>query len=120
MNVSFRIIGHNIKTARKACALTQEQLSERIGLSPIHYGRIERGQRAISLALLCRIADALNTSVLTLLQGGIPDTKQYPILFESPDPETRKYGEYVLLLLDAYRDQIRSYDQQLKEYHTAH
>ena len=114
MNVSFQIIGHNIKAARKAARLTQEQAAERIGISMLHFGRIERGEREPSIQLLTRIADALNTSIYALLHDCILDPENYPAIFESPDPKTRDYGEYALLILDAYRAQIRQYYAHLR------
>ena len=114
MKASFKIIGHNIRQARKAAQLTQEQAAEQIGISPLHYGRLERGERAVSIAQLTRIADVLHTSIYLLLQDCILDKENHPVLFESPDEQTREYGEYVLLLLDEYRDQIRKYYEELK------
>ena len=114
MKASFKIIGHNIRQARKAAQLTQEQTAEQIGISPLHYGRLERGERAVSIAQLTRIADVLRTSIHILLQDCILDKENHPVLFESPDEQTREYGEYALLLLDEYRDQIRKYYEELK------
>ena len=115
MIVSFQIIGSNIKAARKAAHLTQEQAAEMASISPLHFGRIERGQHEPSVRLLTQIASALHTSVFTLLRGSILDKENYPAIFESPDPKTREYGEYALVLLDAYREQIKKYYEELKQ-----
>ncbi|MBQ4265991.1 MAG: helix-turn-helix domain-containing protein [Clostridia bacterium] len=121
MKASFTIIGHNIKKARKAAQLTQEQAAEQIGISPLHYGRLERGECAASIEMLTRIADTLHTSIYVLLQDCILDKENHPALFDSPNQQTREYGEYALLLLDEYRDQIRRYYEELKlEKNTLH
>lgn len=67
MDISYKTIGRNIRAARKAAKLTQEQAAERIGISLLHYGRLERGQRNISLAHLIKTADALDVAVSSLL-----------------------------------------------------
>lgn len=109
MKVSLRIIGYNIRTARKAAHLTQEQAAEKAGISLLHFGRIERGEREPSIRLLTQIASALHTSTYALLQGCILNEENHPALFDSPDPDTRKYAAYALVLLDEYREQIKRY-----------
>ncbi|MBR4040237.1 MAG: helix-turn-helix domain-containing protein [Clostridia bacterium] len=114
MIVSFHIIGRNIRSARRAAHLTQEQAAEKTGISALHFGRIERGEHEPSIRLLSRIASALDTSIFALLCGCILDKENHPVLFESPDPAAREYGEYVLVLLDAYQEQIRKTYEALK------
>lgn len=113
MKVSCIIIGHNIKAARTSLHLTQEQAARKAGISTSHLGQIERGELRPSMKLLSRIADALNTSVHALLQGCIPDKEKHPAIFESDDPQTQEYGEYALLILDEYREQIKRYYEEL-------
>ena len=71
MYVSFKVIGSHIRDARKAKGLTQEQFAERLGLSTLHYGRLERGDRPASLEQIARIADELGISTLSLLSGSL-------------------------------------------------
>ena len=42
MKISYRLIGQNIKSARKATGFTQEQIAEHLDISAVHHGRIER------------------------------------------------------------------------------
>ena len=49
--------------ARKEAGLTQEELSEKTGISQADISRLENGSRNPSLALLQRIADALNSTL---------------------------------------------------------
>ncbi len=62
----------NLRAARTAANLTQKQLSDQLGISLMHYGRIERGERPVSLSQLGRIADYLDVSALDLLAGCFP------------------------------------------------
>lgn len=79
MVVSHSIIGANMKKARLKAGLTQEKLAERMDISSIHYGKLERGQRKASLETLVRTADALDTSPFALLQSAFFDQDAAPI-----------------------------------------
>lgn len=113
MNISFQIIGHNIKATRTALGLTEEEAAERAGISPLDFAQIERGTQKTSSKLLAQIADALNTSIHTLLHGCILDKENHPAIFESPDSQTQEYGEYALLILNERLEQIRQFYEQL-------
>lgn len=71
--VSYWVIGKNIKRARKEAKLSQQMLAERIGMSTVHFGRIERGERETSLEVLARIANCVNVPISTLLHGSMPE-----------------------------------------------
>ena len=55
-------IGNNIKKYRKLKKLTQQQLSEMVGISQNTIRRYELGQREANYEMLKRIAEALNIS----------------------------------------------------------
>ena len=61
MLISFKAIGRNIRTARMDMNLTQEDVAERLKISQLHFGRLERGDRPVSLEMLALIADILET-----------------------------------------------------------
>ena len=67
MYVSYKVIGRHIRDARKAKGLTQEQFAERLGLSTLHYGRLERGNRRVSLEQLARAAASCSPEELDIL-----------------------------------------------------
>jgi len=71
--VRYQAIGKRIRDLRRGQRITQQQMAERIGISDIHYGRIERGDRAVSLELLERIAETLDVQATELLIGAFPD-----------------------------------------------
>ena len=69
MLVSYKAIGRNIRAARKKLSLTQEQTAERLKISPLHYGRLERGERPASLEQLANVSIVLNTPLAQLLSN---------------------------------------------------
>lgn len=69
MLVSYKTIGRNIRTARLESNLTQEQASEKLRISQLHFGRLERGERPPSLELLAQIAATFDVSLFALLNG---------------------------------------------------
>lgn len=73
MFVSFKAIGSNIRAARKAQGLTQEQAAELLKMSQLHFGRLERGERPAALEQLAQIARALNVSISDLLRGSVEE-----------------------------------------------
>ena len=58
-NSTINLIRTNIKKYRNAARLTQEQLSEKAGVSCDYLSEIERGKKNPSLKRLLLIADAL-------------------------------------------------------------
>ncbi len=62
-------VGLRIKAAREGAGLTQEQLSERIDVTPQYVSDLERGVVGISTATLCRLCTELCISADSLLFG---------------------------------------------------
>ena len=71
MLVSYKTIGQNIRAVRKAAGLTQEQVAERLRMSQLHFGRLERGERPASLEQLAQVAGVLQVSLASLLNGSV-------------------------------------------------
>lgn len=69
MLVSYRVIGRNIREARRNKRLTQADVAESLGISLLHYGRLERGDRRAALEQIAAIAHTLEVSVSSLLEG---------------------------------------------------
>lgn len=115
MYVSFNIIGRNIRRARKAAHLTQEQAAELVGLSALHYGRIERGQRQVSLKQLARIGTALGVPLEALLADCILDRENVAVVLDAAADQPRGCAEYALILLDQYREQLQAYVRELEQ-----
>jgi transcriptional regulator with XRE-family HTH domain len=61
-----RAVGQRVRELRLARELTQEKLAERLGVATPHVQAVERGVRNVTLATLCRLADALHVEVIQL------------------------------------------------------
>ena len=64
-----KILSQNIRSARIQAGLTQQQSADSIGMTLLHYGRLERGERRISLEQIERIAEVFSVSPYDLLDG---------------------------------------------------
>lgn len=62
-NIDYTALGKRIKNKRIEKGFTQEQLGELCELSAAHIGHIERGTRILSVEVLFRISQALDTSI---------------------------------------------------------
>ena len=63
-----KAIGVNVRRLRKAKKLTQEQLAEKVGISPVHMNRIEQGHSSPSAEVLFAISDELGVEADKLRQ----------------------------------------------------
>lgn len=64
MNVKD-IFGENLKHFRKLKRITQEELSERLGITPNHLSRIENGKSFVTAELLDALCVIFNVSPAT-------------------------------------------------------
>lgn len=62
-------IGANIQAARENARYTQEQLSERLGITPNHLSAVERGAAGASLELIERLCLTMRISTDYLFFG---------------------------------------------------
>jgi len=60
-------LGATIRASRKAKDLSQESLADAAGIDRSHMGKIERGERNVTLLNLVRIASALGTKPSRIL-----------------------------------------------------
>ena len=67
----YKAIGNRIKQARKRQKITQKKLAEMTDLSTSHMSHIESGKTKVSLPSLIQIANALHTTVDSLLHDNI-------------------------------------------------
>lgn len=69
-----KIFGGNIKKYRKKRGLSQEQLSERLGITPNHLSVIETGVKFVSYKLLEKIIAELQVMPMSLFftEGSAP------------------------------------------------
>jgi transcriptional regulator with XRE-family HTH domain len=62
-------VGRAIRAERKAVGLSQEALADAAGIDRSHMGKIERGERNVTLLNVARIADALDRKPSDLLMA---------------------------------------------------
>jgi transcriptional regulator with XRE-family HTH domain len=64
------LLANRIRKIREAHQLTQEEVACRCDITPSAYGQIERKAGSSSYETLCKVAKALDVSVLFLLDIG--------------------------------------------------
>lgn len=64
---TLRKLGAAIRNARLERSLSQEALADAAGIDRSHMGKIERGERNVSLLNVARVADALKVSIASLM-----------------------------------------------------
>lgn len=69
MSIEYKVIGRNIRMARKAKNMTQEAVAEAIDMSPQHFGKVERGDRTINLQRLGQLSTLLDVPLESLVTG---------------------------------------------------
>ena len=62
-----KLVGRNVRRAREAASLTQEQLAERSGFSQQYISDLERGRRNPTIVSVFEIAQALGATPIQLL-----------------------------------------------------
>ena len=63
----LRKLGAAIRAARLERGLSQEALADAAGIDRSHCGKIERGERNVSVLNVARVATALNVTVASLM-----------------------------------------------------
>jgi len=91
-----QLLGARIKSLRRGRERTQEQLSERVGLSVTYLSRIERGLENPTLSTLFALAEALKVEPVELFTFG----------HEEPDPK-RLRQLLARLVTEAKGDQLK-------------
>jgi transcriptional regulator with XRE-family HTH domain len=64
---SLKRLGDAVRAARKAKGMSQEALADAAGIDRSHMGKIERGERNVTLLNLTRIAKAMDCKPSDLL-----------------------------------------------------
>lgn len=72
MEIDYELLGQRIREARIKAGMPQATLSGIIDLSPAHYSHIESGKARIILPTLVAIAQALETTIDSLLYDSTP------------------------------------------------
>jgi transcriptional regulator with XRE-family HTH domain len=103
-------VNDKIKLVRQAKGFTQEDVAERLGMSPNAYGDIERGASDVKLSKLQKISDILGINLAELLDmtdkailnvNFNKQGKHYNV-YMSSDSETEKLN----LVVDSQKKEI--------------
>ena len=57
-------IGEHLRRTRRALGISRVKLSEKIGMHPMNYARIEQGRQNVTVEMLLRIADGLEIDLV--------------------------------------------------------
>lgn len=99
MSVDPRILGDTIRDARMKKGYTQEEFSEKLGISLVHLANIEGSRRKPSVPLLFEMMELLDFSVDALV---FPERAEENILYI--DGLSRKEVEVLTRLVDIMKE----------------
>ena len=68
-NVELLRLGLRIRACRKVLGRNQKDFSKQCGLDRSYFGGVERGQRNLSLFILCQICAGLNCDIAAVTKG---------------------------------------------------
>ena len=104
--MDYTRLGKRIKEERLRLNLTQEKLSEKVGISTAYLGQIERGERCITLDKLIPLANYLGVTVDFLLTDYIvtDEDNNLNILIRGKTVEEKELAVNMLKLLFSYTD----------------
>lgn len=75
VEINYKRLGESIKRKRKKTGLTQEEIAEKVNLSPTHISNIETGKTKVSLQALIAICNVLNCLVDELLLESVDESR---------------------------------------------
>lgn len=68
--INYKLLGQHIREYRKARGMTQADMAEALGYQDeSNYGKLERGDRGISLKKLAEVCIILSVPLETMLEG---------------------------------------------------
>ena len=70
-----RRFGKSLRASRRAVRLTQEEASERAGITAKYLSRIERGDQTPSVYLAWQLAKAVHTDLSSLADAAVNDAR---------------------------------------------
>jgi transcriptional regulator with XRE-family HTH domain len=76
-NVELLRLGRRIQAERKLLGFTQNGFARDCGLNRSHLGGIERGERNLTFAVLCKICQRLRCDIANVTRG-IPRSSYVP------------------------------------------
>jgi transcriptional regulator with XRE-family HTH domain len=71
-------LGRRIQTERKILGFSQNGLAKDCGLNRSYFGGIERGERNLTFAILCKICNGLHCDICQRDEGNSADVLRSP------------------------------------------
>lgn len=99
--MNYKDMGARIRKVRKRSCMTQEQLAEKVGISPSYMGHIERGTRSASLDVMVSLCNVLSVTPEYLLQASLDSLNAVPAELNEWDKE--KLIEFLRFAQDTVR-----------------
>jgi transcriptional regulator with XRE-family HTH domain len=113
--VDYAAVGEKIRTKRLSTGLSQDAVSERVGLSEGFYGHIERGSKTLSVESLVKIANYFGLSLDYLLSDSLDtidsDSKlqaEFDNIFKD---KTQPQKEYLIKILKMFSMNIEDFQK---------
>lgn len=106
MAVDFAIIGKRLKESRRKKGLTQEQLSEKMGVSIAYLSKVETGKIHINLERLSQICNILGVTEGQILNGVSNKSDKYlnnefyELLKKCPTKKQKLFYEILKVILE--------------------
>lgn len=100
-------IGNNLCVLRGDIGQTQEELAELAGINTSFYANLERGNKGVSVAVLCKLAECLGVTVDRLLYEPNENThiRNIEMLLDGQSPDLIAAIEKMTrLCVDAFGD----------------
>ena len=105
--IDYKIIGKRVQKARNAAGLTQEALSEKIGISTNYLSKVEGGHEKPNLELLGKISVSADISLTELLTGIVEERqylhKDFADILDSCSPEKARLIRDIALRISQYK-----------------
>ena len=92
-------LGENIKSIRKRANFTQEEFSEKLGITPQFLSSVERGASGISMTTAIKICQLVSCSPMSLFKGIIQTSSiedKYELLEKKDKEVIEKMIDYLL------------------------
>ena len=94
-NRTFEILGQNIRQERNNQNMTQEQLSEKVGISAVFLSQIENARKIPSLETIDKIVSCLGISMMSAFDGDYVSTpnidKRIDILLQGKSENEKQF-----------------------------
>jgi transcriptional regulator with XRE-family HTH domain len=81
-NVELLRLGHRIQAERKILGFSQNDFAKDCGLNRSFFGGIERGERNLTFAILCKICNGLHCDIASVTKGDSAGVLTFAAFFE--------------------------------------